>query len=257
VFLNGAGNGVAFNPASNVWVAVGSSSNMVNVARSLDGRVWSPLASVFSVQGNAVAYSSQQQRWVAVGEGVFAIAYSLDNGQTWSGIGAVAGLFTVGRGVLFSQNSWIAFGSGGIQSGFSSNGVNWNATVSANVFPSVALGAAAGPSGCVLAVGDSSSVLASSCNGGLSFTAVPTFFPSGGAPTNTAVTGGPRILFDSQFQLFLLASQAVSTRFLFVFFSFGFFFDKKTSTDGGNWTLASGSITFGTKEEERKKKKKE
>jgi hypothetical protein len=67
--------------------------------------------------------------------------YSLDKGVSWTGIAAVANMFSIGRGVLFGTNVWIAFGGGsGIQSAWSPDGVLWNTSSSANLFPTAAFG---------------------------------------------------------------------------------------------------------------------
>ena len=235
MFSSGSGNGIAFNPSTNAFVAVGSTiSNTVNIARSDDGRSWTALAPVFEVQGNAVAFSAATRRWVAVGEGSFVIAFSANDGRSWTPIGGLSGVFSSGRAVVFGINGWIVFGGGGTgsQSAFSVDGVSWNATTSPNVFPSVALGAALGPSGCVLAVGDSNSVVATSCNGGRTFSTVPAIFPPGVVPTNTAnVTGGPLMIFDSQTQLYILATSGSSEKIAY-------------STSATNWTLANGTSSL-------------
>jgi len=75
---------------------------------------------------NNVAYSSSLSRWVGVGSGTNSIAYSNDNGLTWTGIGT--SIFTSGLRVTYSSSltRWVAVGSGISNTiAYSTDGISW------------------------------------------------------------------------------------------------------------------------------------
>ena len=128
------GRGVAYGKdylGAGLWVAVG---NTGVIAKSTDGNVWTPAATVSGVSGkggitnigSGVAYGKDGNGaglWVAVGEGEV-IAKSTD-GDVWtpaatiSGVSGKGGLTTYGFGVAYGKDGtgaglWVAVGSGGL-----------------------------------------------------------------------------------------------------------------------------------------------
>ena len=65
------GRGVAYNPATNVWVAVGQDTTEKTIQRSIDdGKTWNSCESggFAGNTGLGVAYNPVTNRWVAVGD---------------------------------------------------------------------------------------------------------------------------------------------------------------------------------------------
>jgi hypothetical protein len=155
-------NSVAYN-GTDTWVAVGSGSSSSNsVAYSSNGSVWTGLGKTlfnigssakwangkFYITGDNDMYSSSDgitwasfnvpfktgaydvaygtnangdAIWVAVGDRN-SIAYSYDT-ISWYGIGTT--IFTIGKGVTFNRNRFIATGSGNHTVAYSLDGINW------------------------------------------------------------------------------------------------------------------------------------
>ncbi len=125
------GIGVAYGKdalGAGLWVAVGNGGV---IAKSTDGNIWTPAATVSGVTGKGgltigrgVAYGKDDLGaglWVAVGQGGI-IAKSTD-GNVWtpaytSVVGNVGGL-TIGYGVAYGKDAlgaglWVAVGNGGV-----------------------------------------------------------------------------------------------------------------------------------------------
>jgi hypothetical protein len=83
------------------------------------------------------------------------------------------------------------------------------------------------PSGCVVAVGDSNALVATSCDGGQSFVGVAASLPSGMTPSAGAAGGTP-IGFNSILGLFVCSTTGASEA-------------VAVSSDASNWTQASGT----------------
>ena len=126
------GYGVAYGKdalGAGLWVAVGGGSI---IAKSTDGNVWTPAATVSGVSGKGgitgygvgVAYGKDALGaglWVAVGEGGI-IAKSTD-GNVWTPAAGDAtnkgGIIDSGRGVAYGKDGngaglWVAVGDGGL-----------------------------------------------------------------------------------------------------------------------------------------------
>ena len=102
----------------NRWVAVGSGTN--KIAYSSDGITWTGVtgtsASIFTA-GYGVAYNNYREnrivfptnRMVAVGLGTNKIAYSDDNGETWTAV-ATSPFTSAGHSVAWNGTRWVADG---------------------------------------------------------------------------------------------------------------------------------------------------
>jgi len=113
-----AGNGIAWNGTR--FIAVGQGNN--SILYSDDGLTWTPVVNSIALFGNggySVAWNGY--RWVAVGAGaIHNIAYSIDNGVSWTGAKDVNGnatttaLLTVaGYSVCWGGSRWVVAGAGG------------------------------------------------------------------------------------------------------------------------------------------------
>ena len=107
------------------WVAVGGGAL---IAKSTDGNVWTPAATVSSVSGkggittsgSGVAYGKDGTGaglWVAVGQGGL-IAKSTD-GNVWTPAATKGGITDIGSGVAYGKDAlgaglWVAVGYGGL-----------------------------------------------------------------------------------------------------------------------------------------------
>jgi hypothetical protein len=79
-------------------MSVGSSgSNTIAVGSTGKG------VGIFSTQGNRVKYSSDMSVWVLVGQGTNTIAYSLNNGATFTGLG-ISIFTTAGLGIAVKSS---------------------------------------------------------------------------------------------------------------------------------------------------------
>jgi hypothetical protein len=86
--------------------------------------VWSNLTYIGVMEYfNCVAARSFDSVMIAVGQGINQIAYSSDNGITWTGVGT--SLFSVGLTVTWHNNMWIAGGYGVNSLAYSYDGVIW------------------------------------------------------------------------------------------------------------------------------------
>ena len=134
------GNGVAYNSLrpntitfpTNRIVAVGAGTNQI--VYSPDGNAWTPVtSSPFSTHGNGVAWNGSM--WVAVGVGATSndsIAYSLDNGISWSTPTTWTNPFSSGgNGIAWNGSMWVAVGTSATYNiANSSDGINWTSVVS-------------------------------------------------------------------------------------------------------------------------------
>ena len=121
------------------FIAVGSWENTQDntkpfgIATSEDGINWNPTyAATFNCYG--VASNSSRQNTVtissnlniAVGEGTNTIAYSEDDGITWTGIGNPSPiLFSIAYSVLFNGKMWVVGGAGNNTIAYSRDGIIW------------------------------------------------------------------------------------------------------------------------------------
>jgi len=111
-----AGYGVSWN--GTMWVAVGNGTN--TIVYSYNGINWiGNGTTIFTTAGWSVAFNNkrpntltfQRQITVATGVGTNSIAYSYDNGLTWTGLGAT--IFTSnGYGIAWNGSMWVAVGTG-------------------------------------------------------------------------------------------------------------------------------------------------
>lgn len=113
--------------------------------RSYNGIVWYGIgSSAFNARVNDVRYSAETGRWVAVGCCTNHIAYSNNDGATWTNVGLISGVDTVSEGVYDvdynpSQGRWIFasapnnFTTGTLTAYSDDNAVSW--TILPNVAP--------------------------------------------------------------------------------------------------------------------------
>jgi hypothetical protein len=109
-----------------IWLTTGQGTSS---AYSYNGYNWITVTSMFTVASYDVAFNGRL--FVSVGEGDNSIAWS-DNGTLWTGIAAsssAAGYLTVGNGISWNGQMWVATGIG-IQGNivYSYNGKNWYPT---------------------------------------------------------------------------------------------------------------------------------
>ncbi len=110
-FFTTAGNGIAFSPELNTWVAVGEGTN--TILWSNDGQSWATVttgASILSA-GYCVAWSSTASLFVAGGAaGTGRIAYSSD-GKSWT-VNTQSAISTAVSDIAYGRNSgvWVAVG---------------------------------------------------------------------------------------------------------------------------------------------------
>jgi hypothetical protein len=126
--------GVAYG--NGIWVIVGSAVSSAGIAWSNDGIIWNAVPS-----GNLGGITNPQDvafgdgRWVVVGESTM-IAYSTDNGISWTGVPAGytsrGGITPIGNGVAYGNGRWVVVGGGsGIAT--STNGTSWQAVTGTNL----------------------------------------------------------------------------------------------------------------------------
>jgi hypothetical protein len=178
--------GVAYNPSSSKWVAVGLNNSSevnrpsdVSIIWSNNGTTWTKARNAEIMRiGNGVAYG--QGRWVAVGAGANTIVYS-DDGENWNttpNTTAIMGAGSPVNGVAYNSTStlsplWIAVGGGyfGNTTSIASsvNGINWTPVENSTSILSVGNSIACGENRWV-AVGrngvSNSSIIYSEDNGG-------------------------------------------------------------------------------------------
>lgn len=96
-------------------VAAGSTGTTLNISS----------APSFTVQTGDIAYIQKyRRRVVAVGQNTNTLAYSDDDGLTWTGIGTAI-FSSSGDGVAWNNTRFVAVGSGTNSIAYSSNGVSW------------------------------------------------------------------------------------------------------------------------------------
>lgn len=119
-----AGHKVHHN--GDTWVAVGEGINTIAVSN--DGINWTGKGMIFGIRGKSVHYAKGV--WVAVGEDTISsrcIAYSTNNGATWSY--SSNGVFSTSANdiVYTDYNGWIAVGQGTVNTlATSDNGIAWS-----------------------------------------------------------------------------------------------------------------------------------
>ena len=147
-FEPGSGNGIAYSPVQDLWVAVGSSQTSAgSILHSKNGKKWynaletvatidESYSSFFGFEGGSgydVAYSPVQDLWVAVGSSPTSAGSILHskNGKNWHN--ALEGGFEgiAGYGVAYSpvQDLWVAVGNSPTSAGsilHSKDGKNWH-----------------------------------------------------------------------------------------------------------------------------------
>ena len=134
-------NSVAYSSNGSVWTGlgktlfnIGSSAKWTNgkfyitgdndMYSSTDGFTWASFNVPFRTGAYDVAYGTNtngEAVWVAMGDRN-SIAYSYDT-ISWYGIGTT--IFTIGKGVTFNRNRFIATGSGNHTVAYSVDGINW------------------------------------------------------------------------------------------------------------------------------------
>ena len=118
-FMTGGGLGIAWN-GSNLWMAVGSGTN--RVITSPNGFAWTgrgagPTTDIYGITfGNGL--------WVAVGSTANTIAYSSNDGTSWTGLTTT--IFTTrGNDVEYNGTIFVAAGQGTHTLAYSTNGTTW------------------------------------------------------------------------------------------------------------------------------------
>ena len=139
------GNAIAWHDVAAIFVAGGQGTN--TLATSSDGANWVARTNPFTTAVNGVAYAPQRATWVAVGQGTAAIAYSINNGVTWTQSMAQAS-GVIGKSVSWSPQlgRFLVTLSGGV-SGYVStassvDGIAWSLDANAFEPQAVATGSA-------------------------------------------------------------------------------------------------------------------
>ena len=134
---NAGGLGITWNGTR--FIAVGEGTN--SIAYSYDGITWTGLGkSIFSTRGVNVAWNAgipsvniptliinkqnQTNRMLATGNGTYLIAYSDNNGVTWTGVN-VTSIFTYVYTVSWNGAIWVALGFGTNSIAYSYDGITW------------------------------------------------------------------------------------------------------------------------------------
>jgi hypothetical protein len=155
---------IGYNPRTRRWLA-GSDDAYNSLAFSEDGVYWNGLGT--SIMGNVVGMATNKNVWVIVGNYLNAVAISIDDGITWTGV--AVGQLSFSWDVTWNPNSsangrWIAVGTlNGVGTiCYSDNeGVTWtsvqNVSGISNYFYAV----------CTAIKSDGSRVWVSGCDGGL------------------------------------------------------------------------------------------
>jgi hypothetical protein len=119
------------------WIVAGQGGTRT-IRYSTDLVSWNnPSSNIFTTA--AVGLSWNGTRVVAVGYGTNYIAYSNDNGASWTGINSI---FTnAGRAVVWNGRAFVASGNGAVMLAYSGDGVNWVAVPnSSTVFSTASWG---------------------------------------------------------------------------------------------------------------------
>ena len=140
---------VAWN--GNQFIACGiGKSRFKNLASSPDGQNWSAIPFYCPIEQSVNSISCNGNTWVIGGTGINTLAYSLDNGATWTGLYNFTftdtvysvqyfnviykdpknGIYDV-NGIYYpnttTRNMWMAGGKGNNTVAFSDDGIHWNA----------------------------------------------------------------------------------------------------------------------------------
>ena len=118
-----AGHKTHYN--GDTWVAVGEGVNTIAVSE--DGINWTGKGMIFGIRGKSVHYAKGM--WIAVGEDNTSsrcIAYSTNNGATWSYSNSSIFSTSANDIVYTDHNGWIAVGQGTVNTlATSDNGIVW------------------------------------------------------------------------------------------------------------------------------------
>ena len=132
---------ITWSASSYKFIAVGSWQNTENpaqpfgIATSVDGKIWTPNY-VAAFNGYGVIANSLRENTVtipsnlniAVGTGNYTIAYSEDDGITWTGIANTSpspALFSNAYSVVFNGKIWVVGGEGNNTIAYSRTGKDW------------------------------------------------------------------------------------------------------------------------------------
>jgi hypothetical protein len=137
--VNGGGNG---NYTTSANVTIPASTTMYGgntIAYSSDGITWTGVVDslfIFNVRGNAVTYGTPAGTgtFVAVGLGTNSIAYSTDNGTTFTGVSGSNSVLTEGLAVAYNNSTlFMAVGYGANTVATSPDGIVWTGRGSAGL----------------------------------------------------------------------------------------------------------------------------
>lgn len=125
IIFTGSYAGYAVAYGNGMFIALGDPGSAA-IATSPDGVNWTARGNVFSYFGTDAAYDGVG-RWVASGVGSSgSLAYSDDNGQTWTQVDQVFPYNNGAYAVAYGNGKWVAGGTGGSNSiAYSTDGQNW------------------------------------------------------------------------------------------------------------------------------------
>ena len=125
------------------WVVAGIDAGTQMLRYSANLSVWTnpSTSTIFTTAGYGLAWNGT--RLVAVGSGTNTIAYSDDNGASWTVNNTM--FTTAGRGVAWNGRSFIAVGAGTNSIVYSGNGSNWVAVPNNTSIFTTAYGVATNP----------------------------------------------------------------------------------------------------------------
>ena len=181
------GSAIAWNGTR--FVAVGEGLN--TIAYSDDGVTWTGVTnsySIFTLFGKYIFWNQTNSRWIATGAGTTnSIAYSDDNGVTWTGLGI--SIFTTGIGITLSGTRLLAVGNGNYTIAYSdNNGTSWTGVINSyNIFTTTGVGIFSNNTR-IIAVGLGTNTIAYSDNNGNTWT---------GLGTSVFTNGGYNIIWNS------------------------------------------------------------
>jgi hypothetical protein len=119
------GNGIAWNSASNMWIAVGQGTNTIAYSTSVYGTSWTALSnstSIFSTAGYGVAWNGSL--WTITGVGTNMVAYSANGSNGWIPL-TTTPFTTASYGVGTSGTYVVAVGAGSNTLATSFDGLLW------------------------------------------------------------------------------------------------------------------------------------
>jgi len=119
------GNGIAWNSASNMWIAVGQGTNTIAYTTNVYGAGWIALSnstSIFSTAGYGVAWNGSL--WTITGVGTNMVAYSANGSNGWIPL-TTTPFTTASYGVGTSGTYVVAVGAGSNTLATSFDGLLW------------------------------------------------------------------------------------------------------------------------------------